>query len=235
MIFSKRSWFFFIILLVILNKPLSAQDKPSSIRLNFFLNVGFPGYHQLGNDDIKQLSDEGMGTVQQGSVLIFYGNTGFGISFLDKFTISCLTGYSLGNVKWENAFGSGDDIDMSYHIWDLDFELKYFWEVPIPKNSDVSETYIFPLIGTGPTLKYRIIDENEDGFINGGGSWHYRFGVGIGLTSLAKSIGINSLEFSLIALTRPSYAFKEFKIGEAIPINYEGNSYSVFLQTSFIF
>ena len=213
------------LLLFVVTRSVSAQEKPAFIRCNFSFGLGFPAYHQLGNHDIKAFDSEEMGKVKQGMFLMSL-NAGIHILVFEQCVVSCLTEYAIGTTKWNNAFGSGDEVGMSPHIWDLDFEVRFLFRLTTQRSSGSAKNYIFPLVGAGPTLSYRLIDENGDGFVNGGGDWHYRLGVGI------RRGGF--IEYSLIALIRPSYTFKGFKVGGISSANFEGCSYSILLQTAIL-
>ncbi len=220
------------------NFEITIKEKKTSVkrgksnelkdsRINFSFGLGL-GYHQIGNADIKELSDMGMGEVTQSS-LQFSGNIGIHISLLERLSISCLTGYSFGSAGWENAFGSGLHAGMTYGIWDLDFEMKFLFPLHI-HEAGVEKAFVFPFVGIGPTLSYNLTDREGDGFINGGGDLHYNLGVGT-----RRLYGSSCFDIRLLTLIRPSYEFEEFKLGSTTTSeNYKGTSYSIMVQMFYI-
>lgn len=187
--------------------------KTESLRFGLLFQLGW-GYYSIGNKDLEWFDEMGLGEISQGGFLPKFG-LGFGLSWQQKVASYVEISYSgllpIG-YSWKDCYGSGEDVPMCLNVADLDLKFYFFGE----------ESTLYFLVGK--TLIYDLVDEYDEGFLNGGGDYHFGLGIKRGTMEKGSLAG-----WGIEVIYRP-YKFKEFKVGESMPVEFSGDSVSIILS-----
>jgi hypothetical protein len=223
----KRFFLCCLTLLFIANAFSQEPDNPLQFGLCGDLNFG---YHSIGSDDLENRNLGEVGV----SGMVMVVSAGIDAYKYQEYQVSCV--YSLSwldahssddgfGFKWGNAFRSHRDIPMSLFAGDIRLEFQLLKPLISKK--------IFPFIGIGRTLAYRLTDNDGNGFTDGGGDFHFSAGIDVAVENgLFRSVPITKSVFSgwrIGVIYRPSFVFKNFKLDETVPVEYGGNSITIFL------
>ena len=181
------------------------------------------GYHNIGSNDLKDFERNGLGNISQKSGI---GILSLGIdSYLfKKFQISFLGSWSFDGyrVPWKNALGSEEEVEIFMNNVDLRIEIQPLFPF----------LQIYPYFSIGKTILCKLVDSEGDGFRDGGDDFHYSAGIDIPVKSSISQEWLVSMRIGVVY--KPSFAFKEFKIVDSVPVEFEGKSISIFMSIHFV-
>lgn len=208
-----------------LHPEVIAQETDSRIRFGLCGEFDI-GYHNIGSKDLKDFERNGLGKVPQKSG-IFILSLGIDSYLYKKFQISFFGSWSHDEYQpyWKNALGSGEEVELNLNIIDLRIEIQPLFPF----------IQIYPYFGIGNTILCRLVDEDGSGFRDGDGDFHYSAGIDIPVKKWVYSISQKWFTCIRIGVVyRPSFAFKEFKIMDSVPVEFEGRSISIFIGIHFV-
>lgn len=161
-------------------------------------------YLALGGSDFSKVDQAGLGSIQdQGLAGNF--DIGVGVSVPTLILGTLEVNYTVGGVSWQNALGVSGDVPIYFNALDVRTELELI--PPIFKG-------FYPFIGLGYTVMNDFSDTNNDGFRNGGGTFHFLGGIDIANLGFTNSYDPHGfLAVRLGVIYRLPYAYRNFLIG----------------------
>jgi hypothetical protein len=202
-----------------------AQEQESGIRFGFCGEFGF-GYHNIRSEDLKDFKRQGLGNVPQKSGIMIV-SLGVDSYLYKNFQVSFIGSWIHDEYQryWKNALGSGEEVELNLTILDIRVEIQPLFPF-IP---------IYPYLSIGKTISGRLVDSEGDGFRDGSGDLHYSAGIDIPVMKWfgsASQDGFFGIRIGFVY--RPSFAFKEFRIGDSVPVEIGGESISLFMGFHFV-
>ncbi len=203
----------------------SSQADPAAEALRWSISgdLGI-GYAQLYDTDFFRVAQAGLGTVQEQGPLAAFTLGGGGL-LKETLLLGLAASYSTGGISWDQALGRDYSIPLYHNKLDLRVELQL-----VPRLF----AGFFPFIGAGYNAVNTLVDEEDDGFHDGQGTFHFFGGLDLAkLDGMDKSETHGFIALRLQAVYRPAYAYEHFDLyGEPVAADAYGGAFAEPLAAS---